>query len=59
MNEQNLQAEILEQYATFFSMLFLFKKIVIIYVFLFIPSKKTFTERIFPKIIVSLPRISL
>lgn len=59
MNEQNLQAEILEQYATFFSLLFLSKKIVIISVFVFIPSKKTFTERIFPKIIVSLPRISL
>jgi len=59
MNDQNLQAGMLEQYVTFFSMLFLFKKIVIISVFVFIPSKKTFTERIFPKIIVSLPQISL
>ena len=47
MNEQNLQAEILEQYATFFSLLFLFKKIVIIYVFLFIPSKKNIHRKNF------------
>ena len=59
MNNQNLQAGMLEQYVTFFSMLFLFKKIVIISVFVFISSKKTFTERIFPKIIVFLPQISL
>lgn len=59
MNDQNLQAGMLEQYVTFFFLLFLFKKIVTISVFAFIPSKKTFTERIFPKIIVSLPQISL
>ena len=58
MNNQNLQAGMLEQYVTFFSMLFLFKKIVIISVFVFISSKKTFAERIFPKLIVSLPQIS-
>lgn len=58
MNEQNLQAEILEQYATFFSLLFLFKKIVIIYVLYSFLQKKTFAERIFPQLIVSLPQIS-